>query len=197
MIGDFGYWRLIPGAPSGSVAARASALLKMWENGRVGELLPDAPAEKAKDVCRSMALELAVASWSEQGGIPGSVSDLLTACCPRWAGVLIDPPFAYSGEAAGEGVGRQPAWRKLKNICMHLDIREGREKGRPMPATKLADELIKIVDSDESLRRIIGGRWGEAPALERSIRRWKKEPDYREALETAAAMHAEGIEPPR
>lgn len=181
---SFSFWNHVSGAPkTGSIEQRAEQLLEMWKSKRVADLTPDAPT-KAKDIFRAMVLELAIADQRPSK----SVAELVSTALPKWAYAIIDPVFVFSGQGAGTG-SRSVAGRRLKNWAKGRDVQSIMQTGKMVPRTKLAQWLISEAREDEQIWQAVRDRWGEIPALEKTISRWRGEADYRSDTGMAKMLH--------
>jgi hypothetical protein len=148
----------------------------------VSELTPHSPG-KAKDIFRALALELAVADKRPSA----AVSELVAETLPKWAYAIVDPVFVLSGLGAGQGT-RSTADRRLKNLAKSFDCQAIRETGKLLPRSVLREMLMDVAEIDEQICKQVSTRWGQAPALEKTISRWRKEPDYRSDVEATKLL---------
>ena len=185
-FGSLGFWHLIPGAPRGcSRAEKAQALLAMWHENRIEQLTPDDP-KKAADIFRAMALELAV------GDCDGSpeVAELVETILPKWAYAVLDPAHVYSGDGAGPGVRRQIPWRRLETLCRAYDTEAVLASGKLLPVQELELKLARDIEGDCLLKAGVAHLRSDAPAFDRTIRKWRKKSAYRSDVEAAMCIWA-------
>ncbi|SEE08840.1 hypothetical protein SAMN05519104_5174 [Rhizobiales bacterium GAS188] len=201
-FGNFGYWHLVLGAPSGTVKERATFLLALWREKRVAELVPDNPS-KAEDILKAMILELGVASLDltlKEGGFPTQVVSLIDEVLPQWAGALFDPPEVYSGNRAGRGRRSSYGHQNLRAIAVQLDCEHIASTGKVMKATELERKLKGMMDEFPELKKGVTEGWGRAedgarPNLAKTIRDWRSQQTYRDDLEYEAVAREMHLNP--
>jgi len=129
-----------------------------------------------------MALELGVASTALSGGFPAAVVELIREVLPKWAYALVDPSSVYLGEHAGRGAPDPLPRMKLKAKCRDVDCVHALKTGQKKLAKDLAEEMIEIVRTTSEFKSLAVA-WSDAPNVERTVRRWRRE--YAADLEEA------------
>jgi hypothetical protein len=194
VFGNLGDWHLIEGAPEGTLEQRATALLQIW---RERQNNPDPPGVPlTADIFRAMTLEIAVAAAQRlPSGIPAAVVELVREALPKWAYAIIDPAAVYSGEHGGKGAPDPLPRMRLKAICRDFDLAYAAKNGNAMSAKQLAARLIDLVRSKAPNFNGVQDRWGDAPNVERAIRRWRRDYqlDLDEAMKTPRGRRASGV----